>query len=110
MSAKALRLYERSGLLVPDRVGADGYRTYRVEQVERARLIRLLRQAGMPPAVVGRGGGPGGRAGVAGIGRAVRGALTHYEGMRPPTRRAVRGRGLGAGSRPWWGVAVTSRW
>jgi DNA-binding transcriptional MerR regulator len=52
LSPKALRLYERSGLLVPHRVGAGGYRTYLGAQVERARRIRLLRQMDMPLAVV----------------------------------------------------------
>ncbi|QER89431.1 MerR family transcriptional regulator [Streptomyces tendae] len=43
LSAKALRLYDRTGLLVPARVDADtGYRFYRAGQVERARLVALL--------------------------------------------------------------------
>lgn len=52
LSPKALRLYERSGLLVPHRVGAGGHRIYLGAQVERARSIRLLRQMDMPLAVV----------------------------------------------------------
>ncbi|MFI8203855.1 MerR family transcriptional regulator [Streptomyces sp. NPDC085937] len=49
LSAKALRLYDRLGLLVPARVDADtGYRFYRAAQVERARLVALLRQLDMP--------------------------------------------------------------
>ncbi|MEV4620328.1 MerR family transcriptional regulator [Asanoa sp. NPDC049573] len=53
LSAKALRLYEVSGLLRPASVDpATGYRRYSVEQVERARRISLLRQIDMPLAVV----------------------------------------------------------
>jgi DNA-binding transcriptional MerR regulator len=53
LSAKALRLYEVSGLLRPAGVNpATGYRRYTVEQVERARRISLLRQLDMPLAVV----------------------------------------------------------
>ncbi|MFJ8190917.1 MerR family transcriptional regulator [Streptomyces sp. NPDC096094] len=53
LSAKALRLYDRMGLLVPDRVDeATGYRYYRTGQIERARLVALLRQLDMPLAQV----------------------------------------------------------
>ncbi|GAA1866194.1 MerR family transcriptional regulator [Asanoa iriomotensis] len=53
LSAKALRLYEVSGLLRPANVDpATGYRRYSTEQVERARRISLLRQLDMPLAVV----------------------------------------------------------
>ncbi|WP_406125392.1 MerR family transcriptional regulator [Streptomyces sp. NBC_00989] len=49
LSAKALRLYDRLGLLAPDRVDeVSGYRYYRADQVERARLVALLRQLDMP--------------------------------------------------------------
>ncbi|MFD4562190.1 MerR family transcriptional regulator [Streptomyces sp. NPDC058469] len=49
LSAKALRLYDRLGLLCPDRVDeVSGYRYYRADQVERARLVALLRQLDMP--------------------------------------------------------------
>ncbi|MGC3002203.1 MerR family transcriptional regulator [Streptomyces sp. G35A] len=49
LSAKALRLYDRLGLLVPARVDeVTGYRYYRAGQVERARLVALLRQLDMP--------------------------------------------------------------
>ncbi|MEU6068625.1 MerR family transcriptional regulator [Streptomyces sp. NPDC047082] len=49
LSAKALRLYDRLGLLSPARVDeASGYRYYRADQVERARLVALLRQLDMP--------------------------------------------------------------
>ncbi|CAL9507083.1 MerR family transcriptional regulator [Streptomyces sp. enrichment culture] len=49
LSAKALRLYDRLGLLAPARVDdLTGYRYYRAGQVERARLVALLRQLDMP--------------------------------------------------------------
>ncbi|MBG0854537.1 MerR family transcriptional regulator [Streptomyces spinoverrucosus] len=49
LSAKALRLYGRLGLLPPAHVDeASGYRYYRADQVERARLVALLRQLDMP--------------------------------------------------------------
>ncbi|MFJ7769014.1 MerR family transcriptional regulator [Streptomyces sp. NPDC097107] len=53
LSAKALRLYDRMGLLVPDHVDeATGYRYYRTRQTGRARLVALLRQLDMPLAKV----------------------------------------------------------
>lgn len=49
LSPKALRLYERRGLLLPDVVDEyTGYRYYRPSQAERARMIALLRRVGMP--------------------------------------------------------------
>ncbi|MFF3330497.1 MerR family transcriptional regulator [Streptomyces sp. NPDC002888] len=49
LSAKALRLYDRLGLLTPAHVDeASGYRYYRAGQVERARMVALLRQLDMP--------------------------------------------------------------
>ncbi|MDN0194013.1 MerR family transcriptional regulator [Streptomyces sp. S.PNR 29] len=49
LSAKALRLYDRLGLLTPAHVDeASGYRYYRADQTERARLVALLRQLDMP--------------------------------------------------------------
>ncbi|WP_156727194.1 MerR family transcriptional regulator [Streptomyces apocyni] len=49
LSPKALRLYDRLGLLPPARVDeASGYRRYHTDQVERARLVALLRQLDMP--------------------------------------------------------------
>ncbi|MBK3642644.1 MerR family transcriptional regulator [Streptomyces sp. MBT33] len=49
LSAKALRLYDRLGLLAPAHVDElSGYRYYRAGQVERARLVALLRQLDMP--------------------------------------------------------------
>ncbi|MEI5099383.1 MerR family transcriptional regulator [Streptomyces sp. PmtG] len=49
LSAKALRLYDRQGLLTPAHVDeATGYRYYLPEQVERARTVALLRRLDMP--------------------------------------------------------------
>ncbi|MET9864918.1 MerR family transcriptional regulator [Streptomyces sp. NPDC006386] len=63
LSAKALRLYDRLGLLAPAYVDeATGYRYYRAGQVEQARLVAMLRQLDMPLAriaeVVAAGDGP----------------------------------------------------
>ncbi|MFF5519518.1 MerR family transcriptional regulator [Streptomyces coeruleorubidus] len=63
LSAKALRLYDRLGLLSPAYVDeATGYRYYRAGQVEPARLVAMLRQLDMPltriAEVVGAGDGP----------------------------------------------------
>lgn len=53
LSAKALRLYERLGLLVPASVDeANGYRRYAEGQLATARLIALLRGLDMPLAQV----------------------------------------------------------
>ncbi|MEV5428500.1 MerR family transcriptional regulator [Streptomyces sp. NPDC052701] len=53
LSPKALRLYDRLGLLAPAHVdGSSGYRYYRAGQVGRARLVALLRQLDMPLARV----------------------------------------------------------
>ncbi|MFF7736276.1 MerR family transcriptional regulator [Streptomyces sp. NPDC007984] len=64
LSPKALRLYDRLGLLAPAHVDeATGYRYYRAGQAERARLVAMLRQLDMPLAriaeVVEVGDGPG---------------------------------------------------
>jgi DNA-binding transcriptional MerR regulator len=53
LSPKALRLYERRGLLVPAHVDADTrYRSYRESQLATARLIAVLRGLDMPLSVV----------------------------------------------------------
>lgn len=55
LSAKALRLYEQQGLLVPDEVdSANRYRRYRVGRLADARLIVWLRRLDMPLADVAR--------------------------------------------------------
>jgi DNA-binding transcriptional MerR regulator len=53
LSPKALRLYDRLGLLQPMRIDpVSGYRFYSEDQVADARLIALLRRLGMPLPVV----------------------------------------------------------
>ncbi|OEU85095.1 MerR family transcriptional regulator [Streptomyces oceani] len=62
LSPKALRLYDRLGLLPPARVDpSNGYRRYEPEQLEQARLVAWLRRLGMPLADIQRvcGLGPG---------------------------------------------------
>ncbi|WP_249188583.1 MerR family transcriptional regulator [Nocardiopsis sp. MG754419] len=54
LSLKALRLYERSGLLVPRRVADNGYRFYGEGQVAVAERVCALRRAGMPLSMVAR--------------------------------------------------------
>ncbi|MDW4903917.1 MerR family transcriptional regulator [Streptomyces sp. ADMS] len=54
LSPKALRLYDRLGLLAPAHVDeVSGYRFYRTSQTERARLVALLRRLDMPLALIG---------------------------------------------------------
>lgn len=53
LSPKALRLYERLGLLPPAYVAPDsGYRWYRTDQLAAARLVALLRRLDMPLAQI----------------------------------------------------------
>jgi DNA-binding transcriptional MerR regulator len=53
LSPKALRLYDKLGLLAPARVDPDsGYRFYTAAQLERARLVAALRQLSVPLAEV----------------------------------------------------------
>jgi DNA-binding transcriptional MerR regulator len=53
LSLKALRLYARQGLLVPDEVDpANGYRRYRESQLLTARLVAMLRRLDLPLAMV----------------------------------------------------------
>ena len=53
LSPKALRLYDRLGLLMPAHVDEEnGYRRYRESQLETARLIAMLRRLDMPLASV----------------------------------------------------------
>ncbi len=54
LSMKALRLYDRLGLLTPAEVDErSGNRWYRESQLETARLVAMLRRLDMPLAVVG---------------------------------------------------------
>jgi DNA-binding transcriptional MerR regulator len=53
LSAKALRLYDRLGLVAAAQVDpVNGYRRYAEDQVESARLVGLLRRVGMPLSVI----------------------------------------------------------
>jgi DNA-binding transcriptional MerR regulator len=53
LSPKALRLYDRLGLLPPARIDpASGYRFYSEDQVAGARLVALLRRLDMPLPVI----------------------------------------------------------
>src|SRR5437763_9949472 len=53
LSMKALRLYDRQGLLTPAHVDpSSGYRRYRESQLATARLIAMLRRLDMPLAKV----------------------------------------------------------
>ena len=49
LSRKALRLYDRLGLVTPMAIDPSSrYRRYGVDQVERARVVSLMRRAQMP--------------------------------------------------------------
>lgn len=54
LSPKALRIYADAKLLIPSKVGPNGYRFYVPEQLEDARTILLLRSAGVSIADIGR--------------------------------------------------------
>ncbi|WP_217171412.1 MerR family transcriptional regulator [Streptomyces sp. AC512_CC834] len=91
LSAKALRLYDRMGLLAPAHVDeTTGYRYYRAGQTERARLVALLRQLDMPLARVAEvvhADGPGAAAALldaywAGVEARVAGQRTLAEYLR----------------------------
>jgi len=64
LSPKALRLYDRLGLLLPARTDpVSGYRFYSEDQVAGARLVALLRRLGMPlPVIADIAGKPPGEA------------------------------------------------
>ncbi|MGW0795119.1 MerR family transcriptional regulator [Streptomyces sp. NPDC002692] len=66
LSPKALRLYDRLGLLAPAHVDeVSGYRYYRADQVERARTVALLRRLDMPLARIAEVVEAGGAVGAA---------------------------------------------
>jgi DNA-binding transcriptional MerR regulator len=53
LSPKALRLYDRLGVLIPAHVDQEnGYRRYRESQLATARLVAMLRRLDMPLAQV----------------------------------------------------------
>ncbi|MFD6948659.1 MULTISPECIES: MerR family transcriptional regulator [unclassified Nocardiopsis] len=113
LSPKALRLYERSGLLVPHRVDpCNGYRWYLVEQLGRARRIRLLRRMGMPLSVVSQAMAAGGREAAERVEswwRAQEEALRARRGALEELRLSWSGGdGGGAGAGPVCRVGVES--
>jgi len=75
LSLKALRLYDRLGVLVPADVDRwSGYRRYRQSQLATARLVGMLRRLDMPLAQVGEvvsAGGPHGADVIGGYWEAV---------------------------------------
>ncbi len=53
LSQKALRLYDKVGILKPDYIDPNsGYRYYKTAQFEKARFIRLMREMEMPLAEI----------------------------------------------------------
>ena len=95
LSPKALRLYDRLGLLMPAHVDEEnGYRRYREGQLETARLIAMLRRLDMPLASVAeivdgaRGAAGGARRRVLGVGRAA--ARVAAGARRAPPDPAIR--------------------
>ena len=48
VTARALRWYDRAGLLKPARLTAAGYRIYGPEQVDRLQAILFYRELGLP--------------------------------------------------------------
>ncbi|WP_329338023.1 MerR family transcriptional regulator [Streptomyces sp. NBC_00663] len=83
LSAKALRLYDRLGLLTPAHVDeASGYRYYRAGQVERARLVAMLRQLDMPLARIAEVVEAGGVAGADVLAAYWAGVETRLAGQR----------------------------
>lgn len=53
ISGRTLRHYHQIGLLVPDRIGSNGYRYYGPRAVARLQRILLLRDAGLALAAIG---------------------------------------------------------
>lgn len=53
LTHKALRIYDRGGLLRPVVIDANGYRRYGVDQVRAGRIIGLLRGAGLGLTAIG---------------------------------------------------------
>jgi DNA-binding transcriptional MerR regulator len=51
LTARALRIYEAAGLLIPDR-GENNYRTYSETQIHVAQVIGDLRSSGVPIATI----------------------------------------------------------
>ncbi|WP_455361592.1 MerR family transcriptional regulator [Streptomyces sp. SYSU K21746] len=96
LSPKALRLYDRLGLLAPARVDeSSGYRWYRADQVAQARLVALLRRIDMPLAeIAGIVGLPGPQAAdaVAAYWAAVEERITVQRAIAAHLRDRLSGR------------------
>ncbi|MER7675160.1 MerR family transcriptional regulator [Streptomyces sp. NPDC096934] len=83
LSPKALRLYDRLGLLAPAHVDeVSGYRYYRADQVERARTVALLRRLDMPLARIAEVVEAGGAVGAARLAAYWADAETRFASQR----------------------------
>ncbi|WP_027343309.1 MerR family transcriptional regulator [Hamadaea tsunoensis] len=95
LSAKALRLYDRLGLLPPAHVDdANGYRRYDESQLADARLIALLRRLDMPLAEIAEvlaAPGPAGARLLAGYWAQVETRIAHQRELAAYLRRRMDG-------------------
>lgn len=100
LSLKALRLYERLGVLVPDHVDpTSGYRRYRERQLGTARLVAMLRRLDMPLAEVSRVLAADGN-GAAGVVRAYWEGVEQRIAMQRELAEHLRVRLSGGGRAP----------
>jgi len=99
LSPKALRLYDRLGLLPPARTDpASGYRFYSEDQVAGAQLVALLRRLGMPlPAIAGIAAKPPGEAAeaVAGYWAGVESVMADRRALASYIQARLTGAGMG---------------
>ena len=97
LSAKALRLYDRLGLLTPDYVDeANGYRWYRESQLATARLVAMLRRLDMPleqVAQVASADGPQGAVIIASYWAAVERRIASQRELAAHLQTRLRGEG-----------------
>lgn len=97
LSPKALRLYDRCGLLHPAHVdAASGRRYYRADQLELARTVALLRQLDMPVATIAevvREPGEQGARRVAGYWRGVEARIAAQRPLVEYLRTRIAARG-----------------
>ncbi|HKF19701.1 MAG TPA: MerR family transcriptional regulator [Candidatus Dormibacteraeota bacterium] len=97
LSAKALRLYDRLGLLTPDYVDeTNGYRWYRESQLATARLVAMLRRLDMPLEHVARvasADGPQGAAIIASYWAAVERRIASQRELAAHLQTRLRGEG-----------------
>lgn len=95
LSPKALRLYERLGLLPPAHVTpGNGYRWYREDQLATARLVALLRRLDMPLGQIGAtiaAPGPLGAALIAAHWEAVEGRIAAQRALATYLRGKLSG-------------------